>query len=466
MWPSYINKSLPDRKVVLLEKGRLYAAETGKALLFDGKEDLCNRLFNENLIAFTESISDGSAFPFLPDFVADDRAQVLCTKHGTAKSVHIRRGNGTRWIGTGSPWGYREIDIEFCKLLQEFFEYMGGGYHPTPTGVGLMLMRLSWEQYNLKRHTNINGFAEEFIRKNLVGGRVDTPGLGNFYERAGMWDERLAYDAEWGNPKPTGSVSMFSSGKVDKYDDWFAECDIRIGTELPLGPFPCRLFSNDHTVSYPTLPGTYKATLWKVQAEDAVNAGCYVHPGRGIGWTQVTSDTLPWARDMYELCANAPSPEIAELGKRSTVSPVGVHGSQGLRYHLVTEKQLGSRNAVPLCGEGVPRPYFVVSEQEHNSEMMLHWYSRTLAGAASVLYNFALPFAERGTLIATNYDSVMSVEIDENGRYIKRHSVEGAFAKPGTWLYELITNLKVLRSRTFDCDQFSVHPGVRRQNVR
>lgn len=462
MWPLYLPRQFTDRSLFYYDSDdKALISEYGEVYHFNSLDDIVDVLFEHNGLAFCESFTDEAKFPFLADIVEHDDSTVLCSKKGVPLAIRFKRGSSSRWLVLRKTWTPDNLkpDMEFLLNMRSVYAHCGVGVVSTPGALGTQLMRKTWKEFELQFHTAPSGYAERFIREHQSGGRADTPGQGNFYEMLIEGDRSSAYLAEY-QVQPAKTSIMFNNGPSDDMVTWFAHCEVEIPSELALGPFPRRL--PDERIVYPTLKGRYDDVyIWKEQAESALRAGCKVRPKEGVGWKEWTDDNSWWCQEIYSLRKFAPSKFVESSIKAAIVAAIGRHAMAPVKYILVPEDR-ASVFDVPVCGEGVPYAFFVHEEQMDNACSMIHWNGYTLGMAANTLYNFALPYAEQGRLIATNYDSVLVLDGDDIRSHIKRYSAEEIYCPPGGWRWQELHDVYIVAPRSIICNEKVVLPGIER----
>lgn len=460
MFPRYFPKKINQRKLLLLE-GRNVYDKTGQRLTeCDTLGDFSSLLFAQDGMGICKSFTDKKVFPFLSEAVVMHGSSVLCNKKGSALAVKFKPERSSRWLSSGKTWGYRHV--EPCNLsdIENTFTHLGIGAYPTPGSLGMATMLHSWLTYGLRKHTMPGGWAEQFVRRYTIGGRVDTPGLGNYYEYLAELDMSSAYLSQY-MVHPSGTAIPLVNGFVHSLVTYIAHCTVTIHKELALGPFPRRL--PDRRITYPTLPGKYRVVLWKEQIEDCIEAGCTVSIQGGYGWSAYTADNNYWAWDIYQKRLDSPTEEVEAHVKAAIVAAIGRHGMGRLHRILVPHGKEAELD-VPVCntvdGRGEPLDFYVHEIIDPYAANMVHWYSYTLMQCARRLYHLALPYAKQGRLVATNYDSILVIEENECEMYLKRYSPEAKICKPGELRYQRLHNVKILAPRAIDCDEKTIRPGV------
>lgn len=425
-------------------------------------DDMVQDIFALNLLTFVDKLS---TFPFLDEAIQDPQATILCTNPKRSDpsilSIRIKRKNETRWIVPITVWDL-EHTWESIELLDNFYRYMGSGTYPTPGSLGHAMMKEQWRRLNLPRHTVLNGRADAYLREHRVGGRCDTPGLGQAYEKTLELDRGSAYLAEY-ERHPTGAASWFKHGFCDNYVTYFARCSVSISKNLPLGPFPVRIWDNKFKshLEYPSSPGMYEAFLWKEQVEECRSRDCGVFVHEGYGWYEFTHDNIPWAKLMYFKKQEA-SKEMEPLVKQVIVKAIGRHAMENKLYILIPESQY-QEGDIAIGEDSAFYLYFVRERIDTSSTNMLHWNIYTVDMCNLDLFRFAYHFAVDNRLILTNYDSVMVVPREED--YIRWQTKEQSRKYVvGAWGWTELHNVRIVAPRSYESDEKIVRPGVEKEN--
>lgn len=450
MWPSFTPKTPTLRNLFGLEGNIIYGID-GKTLRLDTYYRLKQFLHDNMGTVYTDSLTD---FIWLHDAVMDEKSKVLCTRRGEPLAVMLRVGRSMRWIIKTETWG-EKMSIDFLSNMWDLFEYCNVGFAVTPGSLGMLLMKQVHSECDHKKHTSLSLACEDFLTSNCVGGIVHYPCVGKSYDRLVQLDETSAYLSKY-TYHPDGA-GVLMKGHNDRMATYFAECEVRIKEELPLGPFPTR---HKRRVSYKTLPGKYTTYLWKEQVIDCINAGCEVKVGRGWGWRSFTRDNEPWANKIYWMRKEAPTEFIEKQCKVIAVAAIGKHAVPRERYFMVPEEEAGPECPPIVNKDGEPMIYFVKKEEDKYSPVMKHWNYYTVMLTNSEVYNFGLPFAVDGRLVAVDYDSVLVTEHDEVHRFIRRLSPESFRVPPGTWTYTILNNVTILAARSYKSDEKVKRPGV------
>ena len=458
MFPAYTRDSGPDRTLALYEaKTKRITTEHGEVLPTGSYEALVSHMFESNLLVYVHKIS---LLPFIGDMIDDHAATCICDKKGRLSCVRVKRGKQTRWVVQLASWDLPPEPASLPKLRQ-MFDYMGVGTSNTPGALGFAKMLSVWKKARLGRHTVCNGFGQRFIKATMSGGRVDTPALGHTapYMRVIELDRTSSYLAEFKKPQPCGTTVRFGNGRVDKFTTYYGNVIITILEKLPLGPFPVRQSKNGKEwIEYPTEPGQYFAVLWKEQVEICRAAGCDVQVLDGYGWKEMTEDNAVWCDTMYDLKIHAPDDFTETSIKKSIVAGIGRHGMSDSIYRLVPES-LAEYEDVPFVDNGEMYTWYIHENTDFFSVSMVHWFAYTIMLAAVELYKFALPYAADGRLLATNYDSCIVIPSPgDMEKYPSR--ADSRELTPGTWRWEVLTNVWIVAPRSVVCDQKAILPGI------
>lgn len=451
---------------MLLLEGETIYDEDGIRLYKGEPQDLVEYLRSVGASAFVNSFSSPDTIPLTETLIYDQGAKVIANKTGIPIGARIQAGRETRWIVSGETWGIETLYPGVLRDLRELYQWYGVGYKPSPSSLGTALMREVWKRHKLPYHTALNSACEEFIRKHATGGIVQTPGKGKSYDELLMLDMSSAWVSQY-VLHPTGTAISFRCGdNVEDYGffTYFAECEVFIPYEIPLGPFPKRRKVKDgKRVTWPTLPGVYKKVyLWKEQVEDCRRAGCYVKVYSGYGWRDYTTDNSAWSQEAYVLRKTAHSDFIEGCCKRCAVSAIGHHAQGRKHYELVGPADCSDEDS-PLVNEwGEAMDIYLHEEEDLNSALMVHWYAYTVMMCNHLVYQFALPYAKEGRLVAIDYDSILIVEKDERHQYVARKDFAGMDLPPGTWLYIILHNVMVPEDRHIISDEVTKRPGISR----
>jgi hypothetical protein len=466
MFPRYIPKPIGsltlNKSLCFLERGILFR-EDGLSTVINSYEDFVDVIFKYNLMTFVENFL--VSFPYIDEVIHDHQATVVCSKRGIITGIRIGRGNRSEWVIVPKTWNERwsKEDMELDGLLVELrsvFDHFGIGVHPTPSSLGYELMTQSWAEHGLLRHTKPGGSCQQFIKDHMSGGRVDTPGIGQRREIADLWDMSSGYVSKFGR-QSTGTAVPFRR-IISSYQNWFSRVEVRINNELPLGAFPVRELTRRGRVSYPTHPGIYNAYLWKGQVEDAASLGCDISIKGGFAWTESTTDPQFWCDQIFTKRVEAEiagDRTLARYCKGIAVKAIGRHAG-GNDFHILVDSSRKKEEDMHVSYDGHAYDYWIQRQVVQSSSNMIHWNSNTVTECNRELFKFALPFAEKGQLLATNYDSVICEDTGLGHMYPRKYTADNIFCQPGTWMYLRLHQLYIKAARTFKSKEMTVSPGV------
>jgi hypothetical protein len=454
MWPDYLPSSYPNRNLAILKGTELYD-ENNEQVTVTSFESFVNVLFGKTLLVFVDSIA-GENFLWLRESIFDRNATVLSNEEGIPLAIRYERKHQSRWLVQSSTWD-RKCDTSFLSDMRELYK-LCGVVKPTPGSLGTSLLRKSWKINSLARQTAPNALAQEFLRRNSIGGRCDTlVTKESFFPELIELDGALFYVAHF-LKLPSGTSRIFLKDHCKQFATYFAHCYVTIDKELPLGPFPIK--RRRSKISYPTLPGTYETFLWKEEIDTCISAGCSVTIEGGFGWSDFTYHTVSWCQDMYRFRQVSDSDALADLFKKTAVSTLGHMGMDNTFYTLVPIEDASPSEACALDENFDPINYVVREQHNYLMPSMIHWFNYTIRMAALSLYEMALPYAIEGRLIMTNYDAIIVLERDERHMYAEKHSAASKLCELGDWRWQLLTNVTIHGDRSLTCDQKDTRPGV------
>jgi hypothetical protein len=434
-YPPFIEYKPTWRGLAMWEENHLLT-ELQMALPIASYEQFKEAWFDLQLLVFVPSLPE---FVYFDDILREyPNSQVMADPdENQAINARVKLGRQTRWLVQVDRWpnlkdpetGRKLTGLPFLQAMREGYKHCGVGTPPTPAGLGQALMRRSWRdqypygEWKVHRHSVPSLCCCNFIREHQTGGRVDTPGLGQYYDKLLELDLSNAYAAHYGRHPIGAALILYERGKwPHDFDDgtWFAECEVTIHKQLALGPFPVRRqHGNEKEVTYPVHVGTYTAFLWKEQAEDARRLGCTVRVYSGYGWREWTEDNRAFVELVDCLLRTAPRSEVRSVVKSATVAGIGRHGMDDTLHILVPEEYASDGDMrVNSPHSATALNYFVHAEKLPRQANMVHWYSYTMMQCARTLFQYAYPYAQKEWLVATNYDAVyLSTWGDEMTKY-------------------------------------------------
>lgn len=459
MYPAYFDRSNPRRNLFILD-GNMMFKENWAQVKVHSFSEVVDVLFNQNGLAYVESLADKKAFPFLYEALQYPKTEIMCSKDGHPSAIKVQRKGSSRWIVPTERWE-RHINSELLPDMRSIYDFFGLT-KPTPGSMGQALIRRSFQERKQSLVTSCNSIAFNFFRAHGVGGRCDVFHVGETFRVLLDIDMDLAYIAHclW---MPIGTVHRFINGNCKPYVTYFAECEVTIHEELALGPFPVKKGMRDGKIVYPTLPGRYRTWIWREQADAARDAGCTVDVKSGFGWTELGDSLASFCRYMSSRRRELRGTSIERDCKKIAVSGLG-HFGMGRNFYRLAEDAYKD-SPVMITDDGEPMAYFIREYEDMTKPSMLHWFNYFVSMTALSLYKYALPYAKEGRLIMTNYDSLLIIEKDERSRYAHKHGLDSLMAEAGDLRWQELTNVTILGSRSLKCDQKVLRPGVLREEL-
>lgn len=446
IWPKFRPDTYKYKNLLLMDfNGKVYDKFGKKKYSYDGYENLLNFLHNNDAMLFVRDFSYCN--DMLMFSISNKHAKVSCRKNGVPTGITVR-GKQSSKIILSTAWNVPNknvpFDVNFLKIMNDTYKHCKVGTCGTPGSLGKALQYNIWKTENLGKHTSPSLLAQKYIRENAIGGRCDTL-------KSGYIGDAIELDGSsfWlGHcfPLCTGTAIPFTDGCIEGFYTFFAQCTVTIKNELALGPFPLR--RKDGKIVYPTLPGTYKTYLWREQCDDAIEQGCNVVVDSGYGWLESTYDMEYYARHAYALRMLVYGSPIEDNIKQSIVGGFGYWAMSGDFYSLTDTPSEDDRWYPSLEG---PTDIFIHKEPyDYNNPNMPHWYYYLITNANRTLFQFSLPYAKEGRLIATNYDAVYVLEKDESKMYARKYSPQAAMCKVAEWRWSRLHDLIVLGDRSYD----------------
>lgn len=314
-------------------------------------------------------------------------------------------------------------------------------------------MRYVYRMYQLKKHTCLPLACEVYVATHGFGGINVTKHIGSSFSKVSELDVASNYLTEFIEEEfPDGTPEWFVRlDDLSYFKTWFACVRITIKKQLPLGIFPVR--REDNSVYYPVNRGVYDTHVWKETAEIAAENGCIVEVYDGWGWHFMTRDNEHWATWLYDKKIKAPNKLVEKGTKKVAVSGIGSLARSRDNFLLSNNREATDEQAIPVLIGNVPVDLWVTSNTDYNVAVMGHWQRYCVAIANNSVRNFATPFARSGSLILIDTDAVFTKGEAAGKRYIQKQSLDAIGCKPGTWLWKLHHNFRVLRDRMWLSDE-------------
>jgi len=442
MYPELRSDNAARKPLYWLEQGRVYGPDGRRRFDIDRSE------LPSGALCYTESLTTPSLADSLASWAANPSSKVIATDVG--KVIAARLGSRTTtWVVGIDSWDGDNPGPPFIKELDEDFDYIGVGSYPTPSSLGRGTMRHVYRTQRLGIHTALPVSCEQYLLSNGFGGIVVTPKSGIAVPEAYQQDLSSAWVSVY-DKHPDKTPECFGAGAdLGKYVTWFGEVTIEVPNTLALGIFPVR--KSDKGVKYPTRKGVYKTHVWSETAASAERQGCKVTVKEGWGWESWTEDNQSWAEWIFTKRQEANSERQEKRVKKVAVSAIGSQGRGRDCYVVVGPELYNPETDYPVCDGSAPLNLWVHPERDNRSPTMVHWNHFTINAANSVVRDFAYPYAERGELLLIDYDAAF-VTGSEPGT-MRKGSVESLVCKPGTWLWKLHHNFRILRNRMWISDE-------------
>lgn len=453
IFPSYTRSTNPYRRLAIIKRNMVVEV-TGEVHKFTNASELADILYQNNLLTYIQDFTEDWFLDYIKTYIRSPTCNVMANRYGDVSSIKMRFGKTTRWLDLSSAWG-EQASVDFLERLEHLYQYLNVGYHHSPGSLGTEVLRQSWRENKLDRHTSPSSACCQYIFDNQTGGRVDTPGLHRYYDFGLDYDQASAHLAE-NQIQPTKTAIRYNREPSERYFTWFGKCRIKINYELALGPFPVR--TKGGRVVYPTLPGVYESYIWKEQYEKAIAAGCEVECHGGYGWLECTLDTQHWCQYMYEKKVTAPEEYLEDYMKNVIVSTIGRYGMKPEFRTIVHEDDAEPQDNPIITRDGSFTEFCIHLEKNDTAVLMPHWLNYTTQCVALDTYEFALPYAERGELIATNYDSVLVLNTNVKPNTVSKYNA--ITCPPGTWRYQMLTGIYIPAPRAIVCNEKTRLPGV------
>lgn len=282
------------------------------------------------------------------------------------------------------------------------------------------------------------------LHDHAIGGRVDTPALGEYLSIAYEEDLRSAYPNAAAEPLPVGDVTRIDDEQTE-WATWFARCQVSVPYPLAWSPILVRgELSNEQL----TKPGSYECWLWREEAEESRQLGITVDVREGWGWARTASVLAPWVEQMMTLRDNAPTPELAQMVKGATVGAIGRHGMHPYTWTLVPNDRATADDQPYIRQTMDPvTDYSIHREYDPKANALTYWHSHiTMRVRLALFRRILLHVASGNRVLATDYDAI-------------RLERPPASHSP-LWRDLVHTNLYLHAPRWAESDQVSKTPGV------
>jgi hypothetical protein len=343
-------------------------------------------------------------YPWLDQALADDRTSVPCRKNGSIVGIRgkgAKKGERNRvaWVAPCD-----DLVPETLRKLVELGEYLGTGIHRTPASFGYQTMVREYFAANKRRQPAPCSALRQALLDHSLGGRVDTPALGEYLETAWEEDMRSAYPTAAGGSLPVGRACRMI-GEEAQYQTWFAECEVVLVNRLAWSPLLMRGELGNRQVSE---PGIYTLWLWKEEADEARELGISVVVRSGWGWEKTEAVLAAWVDVMGSVRECALTDELRQAVKASVVGAIGRHGMAPLSYHLVPNAKATVESRPYLRRSADPiTDYSIEATEDTMSNALTHWHSYiTMQVRLRLFRRILLHIASGNRVLATDYDAI------------------------------------------------------------
>lgn len=387
-------------------------------------------------IIYVENITERPEFDA---WRSDPNTKILYREGVTG--VTLKEGkNSTHIIDMLAVWGLTPSG-DSIYLLDKLMQVCGVGTHAYPSRLGLEMMRAAYPEDEPLLPVP-QGDIWQALHDNMVGGRVDTLRSGETFPLAYETDMNSAY--VWGMLQTPKGYPMRIYGEP-KRSPSYSLYKWRIPQNLSLGPLPIRLPNN--IVCYP-MYGEDEGWYWDIEAAQAQAQGVEMEAKNGFTWDGGLADTFePWARRMWALRQD--HPELADLFKLVSVAAIGALGATGEHAEIVRLDEYPDCEPVHSPQWGFSDTYGVRRTQAAPGGL-LQVSSYVRARVRCRLYAAALPYAQTGDLISTDYDAI--------------RTTRAGFEMPGLggWKTKQLHNVTVPNPRWLVSDEKIRTPGLSR----
>lgn len=323
-------------------------------------------------------------------------AEALLDDTHAIHAYRHRLGRTVCWSVRHDLWPV-PLDPDGLAHLEQAFALLGVGNAPTPSSLGLRLMRALYP-LTAELVTPPRLGLHNTLYHNRIGGRADLlADSSKIYPVVHEFDINSAYPAALCHV-PRGSATLTSK---PQHRPWYGYITLRI-PQLPLGPVAVR--DNEGILRYPTNT-TISGWYWDVEAETASKYGCTYVVHKCYGWDGYSNAFSTWSHTLHKL--RKQYPDIANIIKIAAVAAIG-------RFLSPIEQTILSlkpgTNAKPYVTEQGLTDLWINTIAHRSDTHLAHVGSHVLANVRMRLFELAYPYAANGTLLATNYDAIYTAD--------------------------------------------------------
>lgn len=444
--------SLNRKNLVLLEKTsnpleRVMYGEDGRNLGVATPDNILQEMRRLNAYFYMSDLVKDGFTSFIEKMVFVKGCKILTSREQVPQLVRYAPGTSSHWIVSCKTWNV-EPTVRSLVKLRDFFDELedyGIGVSPTPSSVGLKTMILVYNYENVHSFYSPSYECEKFLLDNSTGGINKTSAVSDIpfmVSYGGLSDRKMCYLSE-SDELPYGTQIHFTDGcRIDHYATWFARCIITINNELVQGVFPFKLPNGE--LIYPHRPGVYNTAVWKETADMARHYGCDVKVLDGWGWPEFTHLNERWIEFCHSSILYARNEFVAKRLKRCYQAAIGRMG-RGRDFWILkpgTEDQPFTKDSLPYIKDGAPRWDIRLVKDTSTDASMMHWNRYIVDQSNLSVIQFAMPYAEKGTLLMMSTDAVMAYEDGDDGeKRLVKYTGEAIESRPGSWLWALHTGV-------------------------
>jgi hypothetical protein len=472
VWPSYQHTRV--RQVAALDPdGTCYDSKgtiLGKGLDYAG---LANLALAERADIYVDSLTAEQWIDLVLDAVEDARACVRCSRSGGIVSIQFtgaarRTGSICSMANWASPDTGGVVQSDRRRALasiETVSRIMGVGTYVSPGALGEAHWRAARRDCAPVSVPCLA--ARTTLLSHIVGGRADTPALGESFAEAYESDMRSAYPSlSVGVPVGTAG-RMLEEPHEDEAVTYFAHCTVVVPGHCR-GVSPVSLSATDDPHSggglrrqrrvFRAVPGSHTCWLWREEVDAARESGFIVAVGAGWYWTRLDTDNRAWLARLAECRRVATAAGVVGLVKRAGVAAIGRHGMGDTTWELVNEAHADPAVDQPVIAPWGDAPILALwlhPTAGPVSHRLPHWYSYILAKCRLALWRRYTAEERAGNRpLLTNFDGILTA-----GYPTEPVSDEDI---PGTWKASVLHDVEIVAPRSYRSRERTVLPGVRR----
>lgn len=242
----------------------------------------------------------------------------------------------------------------------------------------------------------------QILHAHLIGGRVDT--LQPHKRHRWAFGEDMSSAYPWAAQQlPGGTAERYEGEPSTRYATYYQKATLLLPDygQIALGPLPTQDWT--YRTSYPTW-GPVTGWYWKEELDDALAAGSvYLERSEGYGWPYLRDALQPWSQCLYGLRQAATTPDVAGIIKTASVAALG-RMAMGWTTRTLVPSTEANETLERWSGDG---KYAIKEETRASENMLIQGASYVHMQVRRALYQRAKGYAERQSLISTNYDEIL-----------------------------------------------------------